>query len=142
MTALAIPKPTRTDAVAAWLEQFRAAWQHSDAGDWIEACFEEDAVLRSHPLRAPHHGHDGIRVHLRRAGAILGDAEIRFGTPLVDGDRASVEWWATTTDGTHDVTMVGSLFVRFAPDGRAAEVRRYGDMHPGGHEPHDGWETP
>jgi hypothetical protein len=59
--------------------------------------------------------------------------------PLVDGDRVSVEWWAQTTDGTHDVTMVGSLFVRFAADGRVRELRRYGDMQPGAYEPHAGW---
>jgi limonene-1,2-epoxide hydrolase len=139
MTALAIAKPQRTSPVDAWLERFRAAWEDGDAGDWIERAFTEDAVLRHHPLRAPASGHDEIRAHLRRAAAILGDAEIRIAGPVVDGDRASAEWWAQTTDGTHDVTMVGALFVRFAADGRVRELRRYGDMQPGAHEPHAGW---
>jgi hypothetical protein len=139
MTALAISKLHRASSVDAWLERFREAWEDGDAGDWIEGAFTEDAVLRHHPLRAPSIGHDGIRGHLRRAAAILGDAEIRMARPLVDGDRVSVEWWAQTTDGTHDVTMVGSLFVRFAADGRVRELRRYGDMQPGAYEPHAGW---
>ena len=139
MTALAVSKPHRTAAADAWLERFRAAWEHGDAGDWIEDAFTHDAVLRHHPLRAPAEGHAEIRAHLRRSAAILGDAEIRIGRPVVDGDRVSAEWWAQTTDGTHDVTMVGSLFVRFAADGRVRELRRYGEMQPGAHEPHAGW---
>lgn len=140
MTVLAAPKPHRAIRVDAWLERFRAAWENGDAGAWIEEAFAEDAVLRHHPLRTPARGHAEIRSHLRRTGSILGDAEIRIAHPVVDGDRATAEWWATTTDGTHDVTMVGSLFLRFAPDGRVQELRRYGEMQPGAHEPHDGWD--
>jgi SnoaL-like domain len=140
MTVQAVEKPLRHAAIASWLERFRLAWEHGDAGDWIEWAFTEDAVFRHHPMRPPHCGHDEIRLHLRRQAAILGDAELRFGRPVIDGTRAVVEWWANTTDGTHHVTMTGSVFVRFADDGRVEELRRYGDMHPGAHDVPHGWE--
>jgi hypothetical protein len=140
MTALAPPKP-RTAAVGAWLERFRLAWEHGDAGDWVEDAFTEDARFHHHPLRPPQHGHAEIRQHLRRAGAILGDAEIHMGEPIVAGDRAAAEWWAQTTDGTHEVTMTGTLVLRFAPDGRCEELRRYGDMQPGRYVPFPVWTS-
>jgi SnoaL-like domain len=140
MTTAVVAKPIRHPAIEAWLERFRVAWEHGDAGDWIEWAFTEDAVLRHHPLRGPMCGHDEIRLHLRRQGAILGDAELRFGRAVIDGDRATVEWWLNATDGTHHVTMAGSLFVRFAEDGRVSELRRYGEMHPGEHDVPYGWE--
>jgi hypothetical protein len=133
MTALAVAKPIRHAAIESWLERYRLAWEQGDAGDWIEWAFTEDAVFRHHPLRPPSCGHDEIRLHLRRQAAILGDAEVRFGRPVIGGATASVEWWSTATDGTHEVTTAGALFVRFAPDGRVAELRRYGEMAPGIH---------
>ena len=38
------------------------------------------------------------------------------------------------------MTMAGSLFARFAEDGRVSELRRYGEMHPGVHDVPHGWE--
>jgi hypothetical protein len=140
MTAVAAEKPIRHAAIESWLERFRLAWEHGDAGDWIEWAFTDDAVMRHHPMRPPHCGHDEIRLHLRRQGAILGDAEVRFGRAVIDGNRAAVEWWSNATDGTHHATMTGSLFVRFAADGRVEELRRYGEMLPGAHEVPYGWE--
>jgi hypothetical protein len=51
-------------------------------------------------------------------------AECEFGTPIVDGDRASVPWNARTklTDGgTED--LVGVSLLRFDPEGLVVEQR-------------------
>jgi hypothetical protein len=44
--------------------------------------------------------------------------------PLVDGDRAAVDWWAvvTATDGSLE-SLAGTSLLRFDPDGLVIEQR-------------------
>ena len=111
----------REEAVA-WLEAYRRAWEAADTGGVLEL-FTDDACYRSHPLRPAHTGHDGIAGYWDRATADQEDVRVRFGDPIVDGDRVAVEWWATmTADGT-PTTLVGCLLLSFAPDGRCQGLR-------------------
>ena len=51
-------------------------------------------------------------------------AECRFGDPLVDGDRAAVDWWAVVTsrDGSSQ-SLAGTSLLRFGGDGLVLEQR-------------------
>jgi hypothetical protein len=40
----------------------------------------------------------GIRGYWRRVTATQSELDLRFGRPVVDGDRATVEWWAIMND--------------------------------------------
>ena len=62
-------------------------------------------------------------------------AECRFGTPVVDGERATVEWWAalTSVDGSVE-TIAGTSFLRFGGDGLVVEQRDAWAAAPGRHE--------
>ena len=46
-----------------------------------------------------------------------------FGAPLVDGDRAAVEWWAFAQEGGAEVTLAGISLLRFDPSGLVVEQR-------------------
>jgi hypothetical protein len=66
--------------------------------------------------------------------------EVRFGTPVVQGDRAWVEYWARFLDqqGTA-MTLAGCAMARFAGDGRIAEARDYWHLEHGHRPPPQQW---
>jgi hypothetical protein len=44
------------------------------------------------------------------------DIDLQWGTPIVDGDKAAVEWWVRLTNGGAPVTLAG--YDHFAPRNR------------------------
>ena len=115
------------DAARAWVEAWTKGWQEGDA-DVIGALYADDAVFRSHPFREPERSG---RDYALRAFADEELVECRFGVPLVDGDRAAVEYWALLSVDGEVETLAGIALVRFRPDGRVAEQRDYWAMQPG-----------
>ena len=41
--------------------------------------------------------------------------------PIVNGDRASVSWWASLREEGADTTLAGTSVLRFDPDGLVVE---------------------
>jgi SnoaL-like domain len=121
-----------------WIEAYGRAWEERDPAA-AAALFTEDALYRSHPLREPHVGSEGVRAYWTRATLTQADVDVRFGDPLVVGDKVAVEWWATMQDEDAEETIPGCLLLRFAEDGRCEELREYWHAEPGRHEPPDGW---
>ena len=124
--------------VERWIEAYGRAWRERDAGE-VVAIFTEDAVYRSSPFREPHVGAEGIRAYWTRATGAQANLDLRFGRPVVEGDRAAVEWWAAVEEDGVETTFPGILMLRFAPDGRCVELRECWHEQPGRHEPHEGW---
>jgi ketosteroid isomerase-like protein len=123
---------------AEWIEAYGRAWRERDA-DAAAAIFTEHAVYRSHPLREPHVGTNAIRDYWRRATSGQEELDLRLGTPIVDGDRAAVEWWAQMRSDGDEVTLPGILYLRFASDGRCEELRETWHVEAGRHQAPDGW---
>jgi hypothetical protein len=117
-----------------WLHHYGLAWEEGDA-DAAAALFTAAAVYRSSPFREPHIGRAAIRQYWARATADQSGTKVRFGTPIVDGNRVAVEWWATFDDGT----LPGTLYLRFAPDGLCEELRETWNWSDEPREPPDGW---
>jgi hypothetical protein len=65
---------------------------------------------------------------------------VRFGTPVVQGDRASVEYRARFLDqqGTA-MTLAGCAMARFDTDGLITEARDYWHLQEG-HQPPPEWD--
>jgi len=108
-----------------WIEAYGRAWRERDA-DRVVGLFTEDASYNSHPFRDPHVGSAGVRAYWTKATRDQRDLELRFGEPIVAGNKAAVEWWAIMRldDGSIG-TLPGCLYLRFAPDGRCQELREY-----------------
>jgi uncharacterized protein (TIGR02246 family) len=121
-----------------WIEAYGRAWRERDA-DAAAALFTGDAVYRSHPLREPHRGRDAIRDYWSGATSRQLEIDLRFGTPIVAGERAAVEWWAQMLSDGEEVTLPGILYLRFAPDGRCEELRETWHAEEGRTAPPDGW---
>ena len=128
---------TRRD-VCAWIDAYGRAWRGRDP-DAAARLFSDDATYHSHPFREPHVGRDGIRRYWELATASQEDLDLSFGEPVVEDDRAAVEWWARMRDDGEEITLPGILVLRFAADGRCEELRECWHVEPGRHEPPDGW---
>ncbi|MET0511877.1 MAG: nuclear transport factor 2 family protein [Thermoleophilaceae bacterium] len=121
-----------------WIEDYGAAWRARDA-EALAELFAEDAVYRSSPFRPPTVGREAIRDYWREATSTQEELDLRFGAPIVHGNRVVVEWWAIMRDSGKEVTLPGSLIMRFGPGGRCLELREYWHLEEGRSEPPSGW---
>jgi ketosteroid isomerase-like protein len=114
-------------AARAWIEAWSRAWPAADA-DALAGCYADDAIFYSHPFRP----RQGWREYADWAFVDQAEAECRFGEPVVDGDRAAVDWWGviTSKDGSIE-TVAGTSLLRFARDGRVVEQRDAWASEPG-----------
>jgi ketosteroid isomerase-like protein len=124
--------------IADWIDAYARAWRDCDP-DAVVAIFTEDAIYRSSPFREPHLGSDGIHAYWESVTASQTNLDLRFGTPVVQGNSAAVEWWAIVEEGEDSTTFPGILMLRFGPDGRCQELRECWHARAGRTEPHDGW---
>jgi SnoaL-like protein len=107
------------EAAQRWTDVWERGWREHDA-DAITALYAEGALWQQHPFREPEQG------YLDRVFAEEESARCWFGTPIVDGDQAAVQWTAQTrlTDGsTEDLAGVSQL--RFTADGLVVEHRDF-----------------
>jgi len=142
-------------SVQNWIESYGEAWRSRDA-EAAAVLFTEDSIYRSHPFRMPYYGQDGVRAYWTKATADQRGLDLRFGTPVVDGDRVAIEWWAVMrvmkrsgvaggpvtgqgTPGETLGTLPGCLFLIFAPDGRCRELREYWHWKDEEVRPPEGW---
>ena len=97
----------------------------------IAALYTDDAVFYSHPFRAP----QAPRDYVAWAFDDQTEAACRFGEPVVDGDRAAVDWWGAITakDGSVE-TVAGTSLLRFDSAGRVIEQRDAWASEAGRHE--------
>lgn len=127
-----------TMTIEGWLAGYREAWVRRDPAA-AAALFTEDATYQEEPFAEPYVGTDGIAGYWATVTATQGDIEVRYGVPLVVGDRVAVEWWTTLRNDGVDVTLAGSFLLRFAADGRCAELREYWHASGGRREPNVAW---
>jgi hypothetical protein len=109
------------EAATRWRDVWERGWREHETGE-ILGLYAEGATLQSHPFREPVAPAEYI-------GPTLGEevsAECWFGEPLVDGDRAAVEWSAETQlkDGGTE-KLAGVSLLRFDADGLVVEQRDF-----------------
>jgi len=106
------------DAARRWVDAWMRGWRAQDV-DLIDALYAEDSFFLSHPFREP----QAPREYVEWAFAEEEWAEPWFGEPLVDGDRAAVEWRAYVRENGREVTLAGTSLLRFREDGLCVEQR-------------------
>jgi ketosteroid isomerase-like protein len=128
--------------VQEWVDAYAQAWRDRDA-DAAAMLFTDDSLYRERPLQEPHRGTEGVRSYWADATSTQDRVDVRMGRPIesADGQRAAVEFWVSMLNDGAEVTLVGILVLRFADDGRCAELREAWFFQPGDHAPHDGWGT-
>jgi hypothetical protein len=124
-------------AARAWIDAWTRSWQALDA-DLLTPVYVPDAVHRSHPFREPGNPIEYARWAL---GEEEGEPEVWMGDPIVAGDRAAIEWWAVLIENGTEVSLAGTSWLRFGPDGRVTEQHDYWGTTTGRTEPWRGWAS-
>ena len=108
-------------AAERWRDVWARGWREHDA-DSILGLYAPSATQRSHPFRETVAPADYIVPTLEAEES----AECRFEDPIVDGDRAVVEWSAETRlkDGGTE-KLAGVSLLRFDAEGLVIEQRDF-----------------
>jgi ketosteroid isomerase-like protein len=124
------------EAAERFARTWEAGWARGEV-DAIAGLYAEDAVHRSMPFRPEHRGRAGVVQYVRWAFSAERPSGVRFGEPVVAGDMAVVEFWATLVEEPDGkpVTIAGCALVRFRPDGLVAEARDYWNLADGHQQP-------
>ncbi|MDQ3766162.1 MAG: nuclear transport factor 2 family protein [Actinomycetota bacterium] len=125
-------------SVRKWAHAYAKAWERSDP-DAVVALFTPNASYRSLIFDKPHLGLDGIRAYWERATATQGDLRVRMGNPLVDRERAALEWWTVMNEEDEGwITLPGCLLLEFEGD-RCARLNEYWHLENASIEPYEDW---
>jgi ketosteroid isomerase-like protein len=126
------------ETVQEWMAGYRKAWVDRDP-EAAAALFTEDSLYREQPYEDAFKGSEGVRAYWAGVTETQADVQLDWGTPVIDGDRAAVEWWVRLTNGGTPVTLAGSMTLLFAADGRCRELREYWHFAPEHNTPPEGW---
>jgi uncharacterized protein (TIGR02246 family) len=130
--------PMNQKQARAWISAYGDAWRSKDAAG-VATLFTPDGIYLSSPFRPPHLGHDGIQNYWNNATESQSELDLRFGEPVVDGDRVAVEWWAMGLSEGEEFTLPGCLVLRFDQAGLCEELREYWHVEPIRQGPPAGW---
>ena len=109
------------EAAERWRRTWARGWHGHDAGPILEL-YAEDAFFQSHPFRDTQAPRDYIEPTL----AAEAWADCEFLEPIVEGDRAVVEWRADTRLKEGGVEkLAGVSFLRFDQNGLVVEQRDF-----------------
>jgi len=122
-------------AARAWSDAWTQAWRTLDA-ELLRPVYTDETVHRSHPFRAPGNPLDYARWALAEEE---GEPEVWMGDPIIDGDRAAIEWWAVVIENGKQVSLAGTSLLRFDADGHVIEQSDYWGTTEGRAEPWSGW---
>ncbi len=112
--------PDARAAAVRWANTWRDAWEALDA-DAVVALYAPDCVFSSEPFREPYRGPARIAAYVSQAFASEGSPRVWMSVPLVDGDRASISWWASLVEDGTEATLAGTSVVRFDERGLVVE---------------------
>jgi len=124
--------------VQRWLDDYRSAWVARDP-EAAAALFSEDAIYQEQPYEEPYRGREGVREYWTKVTATQSDIRMSYGTPIVDGDRAAVEWWVTLKNDGFEITLAGEFYLVFDEQGLVRVLREYWHFGEGAPTPQAGW---
>lgn len=129
------------DAAAAarrWADTWQRAWPARDV-EAVNALYHPAVVYASEPFRERFQGIVVLHAYLVRSFGEEDEIEAWFADPLVDGELASVEWWATMREDGAEISLVGTSTLRFDADGLVIEQRDTWNQAEGRVPPYEGW---
>jgi len=126
------------ETVTTWLDNFGKVWRESDA-EGAAALHPAHGVYRNSPfMEKPFEGTDEIRAFWERALVGVSEIDFRYGVPVIQGDRAAVEWWVTEMNSGEPFTLAGIFLLTFEGD-LVVDFREAFVKQSGKHEPHENW---
>jgi hypothetical protein len=123
-----------------WVETWRNGWPAKDI-EAMAAFYSPDATYLSVPFRQPDVGVEGVRGYLSREFDVESHIECWFRSPIVEGNRAAIEWWASWVEGGDELTLAGSTFLTFDDAGFITDHRDYWNQINERRPPYPGWDS-
>ena len=111
---------TPADAARRWASAWKEGWESLDPEPLV-ALYAMNALLSTEPFREPYRGRDGVREYVSQALGEEEDPRVWTSDPIVEGDRASISWWASLRENGADATLAGTSVLRFDADGLVVE---------------------
>jgi hypothetical protein len=130
-----------TEAARRWADTWQRSWPVRDS-EAIVALYADSVPYRALAFREPDLGLAGVRGYLEREFGLEEEIECSFGEPIVSGDRAAVEWWASWVEGGTPVTLAGTSVLRFDADGLVIDHRDYWNQVERREPPYRDWLQP
>ena len=131
---------TPVDAAARWARVWHDAWEARDT-DAIVDLYAPDALFSTESFRTLYRGREGVRAYVQQAFDEEQSPRVWVGKPIVDGDRAAIEWWAAVVENGVEITLAGVSMLRFDAEGLVIDQRDAWNQAGGLREPPDGWGT-
>ena len=126
------------DAARRWADTWLANWV-ARSPEPIVALFGEGARYSTAPFRDPHIGPAGALDYVAPVLAEETDVRAWFAEPIVDGDRASISWWANFIEDGAETTYAGTSILRFDAQGLVIDEWDSWNRSDGRVDPPAGW---
>ena len=126
------------EAARRWAGVWKQAWEAKDT-EAIVALYAAEVVFSTQPFRTPYLRRAGVREYVSQAFAEEDGPRVWVGEPVVEANRAAIEWWAAVTENGVETTLTGTSLLRFDDDGLVVEQRDTWNQADCRREPPDGW---
>jgi hypothetical protein len=126
------------EVAVAFVDAYGRTWECWDFSGFVDL-FSDDVVYVAHATEETVVGREALADYIRKEAADQGEARVLMGSPVIDGDRVSVEFWVTRTNEGQDWTTAGCFVARLGPDGRCTAFREYWFDVEGHTGAYDGW---
>ena len=103
------------------------------------ALYHPDTLFSTQPFRVAYLRQAGVREYVAQAFAEEEAVRVWVGSPIVEGDRAAIEWWAALVENGIETTLAGTSVLRFDESGLVVEQRDAWNQVDGRREPPDNW---
>jgi ketosteroid isomerase-like protein len=126
------------DDARAFVEHYGRSWEAWDFSGFA-ALFSPDVIYVPHATAEAVVGQRALASYVRKEAADQGQASVRMGSPVIDGDRVAAEFWVTRSNEGKDWTTAGCFVARLGSDGRCTFFREYWFDVEGHTDAYDGW---
>jgi hypothetical protein len=112
------------ESAVAFVEAYGRTWESWDLASFVDL-FSDDVIYVAHATAETVVGRAALSSYIRKEADDQGQASVRIGTPVVDGDHVAAEFWVTRTNQDENWTTAGCFVARLGPDGRCNLFREY-----------------
>ena len=121
-----------------FIEGYGRTWESWDFDGFLDL-FSDDVVYVAHVTEETVVGRTALAGYIRKEAADQGQASVRMGSPVIEGDHVAAEFWVTRTNEGQNWTTAGCLIARLGSDGRCTFFREYWFDVDGHASAYEGW---
>jgi hypothetical protein len=95
---------TNRETAVAFVEAYGRTWENWDLSSFVDL-FSDHVVYVAHATEETVVGRRALSSYIRKEADDQGQASVRIGSPVIDGDHVAAEFWVTrTNEGEHWTT--------------------------------------